>query len=260
MLTDNSPYRLTDVTISRTRLAELQAAAFDTPQNVQACFTLPSSPLPILTPDAVGGEMPRRLTLATLPFIYLPASIWLRQPAEPLGAYQMRLLVALDMMNLLDRSDTSIRFKPVEHAPDDEQSARELFNRLDAGGMSPLYRVESDRMGLIISRVWPDGYPLEDMLQVGRWLMGASMQVSVTLTVLDAIQLGENAPKRLELVRREYGGLFAVDKPTPQSVRAWLKNSQQSTLSFAQGMADMGVEADDFPDAIRSEYVEAGVV
>lgn len=257
-LNDISPYWLGDPTVADDALALVAGMTLGEGEADRGLvYTLPSCPIPVVTPTGAGSERTRLAGLFTLPYPYLPATIWMRRPGEPMGAYQMRLVVALDALRLIQRGgDGHVWFTPLEDAPKDEAQVLEYANRFDGVGESAGFDRMRDMVRGRAREAWPHGYPVADHLILGRRLAQVGMLGSVVLAAQRAVaygregdELAAHAVLMLKRMRAQYGPLFDPEGMDPAQVAKWVLEHADDALAMLRELADLGLES---PDTVKA--------
>lgn len=250
ILTEDSPYRLADPTVAGTNLTTLSRMAWDTDTPDPAwAGGLPCCQTPAITPAGYAADRPRGLGLFRLPFPYLPDIMWMRRPGETIGVYQMRILLTLDLLDLIAVDGQGVWYAAPDGLPDTDDGLQPIVDAFDGlADREPLDTIRRpirERAG----HVWPDGYPVGDMMSDARTLTVLCMRGSAVLTGNAILQAGVDPDEGLrrhaiDMIRAGqamYGPLFCPD-PSPDGLRRWVGDNSGLAVGMVRGLADAGLE------------------
>lgn len=257
-LFDVSPYWLSDPTVADANLLVLCRGLFGVDSvDPAVAFTLPCCQVPVVMPAGAAPERARGDALWSLPFPYLPADVWMRRPGEHAGAYQMRLLVALDALGFLESDEDGVWFKDLEWAPKDERTAASYRLAFDGVSDDPAFTEACEHVKGLAAGVWSDGYPYGEQAGFARALAALSLDGSAVLAAQRALALasngGDDMKHAMEILKRAktvYGDGFASEL-TPDGVRTWLRGNVQRAIRMVDELARAGLEAEGMPAAFR---------
>lgn len=265
VLADISPYWLGDPLVAdalgeHTAAMTVGGAPGRDPALVAA---LPGTPIPVPAPEAYGSERARSAACFDLPFPYLPADVWMRRPAEPLGVWQYRVVHALDLTGLLARGRDDMPVPaPVEGAPNGDTAKAERFRSAwDGGPADPDLNAITDRTAKAVAAVWPDGYPVGEEISLAVDLMRLSLSGSAVIAAQRALAFGERdaedrayAVRMLARMKEVYGPLFDPKSMEPAAVADWVKANGERAVDLVTQLADTGLEAADTADRAREVF------
>lgn len=251
ILNDISPYWLCDPTMADARLKELNQAVYGrADMDASLSHADPWSPIPVITDAGLGGEHTRLATLFQLPFPYMPADIACRGLGEPLSDYRMRITLAADLMGLLAADETGTpMFAAVDGAPNTLDEASEYAAAFDGHGESAGLEAMRADMRDRAARVWPDGYPRDEMETLTRQLTVLSARGSAVLSAHHALALhrsgaGDRATGILKRMTEVYAGLFTPDRMTPDGVAAWMSAHVADATGLMDTLERLGLAAE----------------
>lgn len=244
-----SPYWCTDPRIPNQTAGMIRDMIGNTPDEPKHVHAMPCSPLPVASPWAYGQERRRLLSCMLLPFPWLPADMWLRRPGEPLAAWQTRLLIGMDVLDLIGTDNNGdAEYKPVDGIPDDSETVSAMIAAFDGDGSSILFDEIRDNMLEKAKQAWPDGYPLAMLMDTSREIAIRSMIASPVMCAHNAVTLASDghAGEAVELIKatgKTYGALFDPENMTPDGVSAWVKANTGRVDALATLLVDAGLES-----------------
>lgn len=262
---DNSPYRCGDPTLARTNLEQLAHACWgeETRPDPALVACLPCTPIPVITPAGAANDRQRGGILFTTPFPYLPAEIWMRRPGEHAGGYQMRLLLALDALDLYATDDDGIWYADNLALPDSADAIRSIAAAFDGLARNDAFDAIRDDYARRAAGAWPDGYPADGEIANSRQLAALCMRGSAVLAGQRALALAaepdadarRHSIEILKAAKTEYGPLFADDM-TPDGIRTWVNSNRTAAFDMLDQLAAAGLEAKATADAAREVFAQ----
>ena len=251
-----SPYWCADPTLADARLAQASKSLLDTDRADPAVIVGgPDALLPLPTPAAYGAERRRLTSLFQLPFPYLPEEIFRRGVRESVGDWRVRMTITLDMLGGLGFDDDGTpRYGTLDGLPESDELAAAAVG-FD-GGDPTVYDRTCDRLRETIGRVWPDGYPLEDLKADAHVIHAHCLRGSLVLSAQTAIAVGSmqdggrRAVAILTRLREEYGPLFDPAGTGPKDVAKWTMEHRSWALDMASMLEDAGLEPKGVRDAM----------
>lgn len=276
VLNDISPYWCTDPLLSESNLRQIahimnlgsaDPKDEDGLPDVRLLYGLPSCPIPIASPAAYAPELGDGRGLAgwLLPYPWLPDVMWMRYPGESLPGWLMRVIMGMDRLGLFQTDDGTITFRDVEGVPESEDglaAIRNLFDRRQTDTGKEAYEEVRSRYADLMREVWPDGYPLDAMIEAGGLLAAQSLSASPVLAARNALALNmegesETAVGLLKRVRSSYGSLFDSEL-TPQGVSAWVGANRGRVEVLLDTLVEWRLESRDIRDAVLDMVDQAG--
>lgn len=276
VLNDISPYWCTDPLLAESNLrqvAHIMNLGSADPDDgdglpdVRLLYGLPSCPIPVASPAAYAPELGDGRGLAgwLLPYPWLPDVMWMRYPGESLPGWLMRVIMGMDRLGLFQTDDGTITFRDVDGVPESEDglaAIRNLFDRRQTDTGKEAYEEVRSRYADLMREVWPDGYPLEAMIEAGGLLAAQSLSASPVLAARNALALNmegesETAVGLLKRVRSSYGSLFDSEL-TPQGVSAWVGANRGRVEILLDTLVEWRLESRDIRDAVLDMVDQAG--
>ncbi|WP_148140038.1 hypothetical protein [Bombiscardovia coagulans] len=259
ILTDNiSPYWLADPLIAQANRKTVTRMVYGNQQVPLSYITgLPSCPLPVLTVEGATPEHNMFNGLYALPFIYLPEEIWLRRPGELLAVYHMRIIIALDMLNLLTVED-GLWFTPIPEAPNTPEQVNRFTRCYTRQHTSNEFNTIRNRIAEQMTQTWPEGYSFEQEWQFADSLADLSMRGSAVLMAQRALALsmegGQTAEYAVSLLREAqacYGAYFNPTSMDPHSVREWMTAHRDDAYNLFDQLVTVGLERQEVANTVR---------
>lgn len=251
-----SPYWCADPRLADARLRQASESFLGVSETDPAIIAGgPDTLLPMPTPIAYDADRHRLAALFRLPLPYLPEGMFQRGVRESVGDWRTRMTITLDMLGAIGfDKDGMPRYGTVDGLPDpkDLTAAAAGFD----GGDPTVYDEACDRMRALIGRVWPSGYPLDDMRADAHVIHAHCVRGSLVLSVQTAIALGsapeggKAATEILKRVSRTYGPLFNPKGTGPKEVAAWILEHRQWALDMADLLVKAGLEDKSLPDVM----------
>lgn len=276
VLNDISPYWCTDPLLAESNLRQVahimnlgsaDPGDGDGLPDVRLLYGLPSCPIPIASPAAYAPELGDGRGLAgwLLPYPWLPDVMWMRYPGESLPGWMMRVIMGMDRLGLFQTDDGTITFRDVEGVPESEDglaAIRNLFDRRQTDTGKESYEEVRSRYADLMREVWPDGYPLEAMIEAGGLLAAQSLSASPVLAARNALALNmegesETAVGLLKRIRSSYGNLFDSEL-TPQGVSTWVGANRGRVEILLDTLVEWRLESRDIRDAVLDMVDQAG--
>lgn len=276
VLNDISPYWCTDPLLAESNLrqvAHIMNLGSADPKDedglpdVRLLYGLPSCPIPVASPAAYAPELGDGRGLAgwLLPYPWLPDVMWMRYPGESLPGWLMRIIMGMDRLGLFQTDDGTITFRDVDGIPESEDglaAIRNLFDRRQTDTGKETYEEVRSRYADLMREVWPDGYPLEAMIEAGGLLAAQSLSASPVLAARNALALNmegesETAVGLLKRVRSSYGSLFDSEL-TPQGVSTWVGGNRGRVEILLDTLVEWRLESRDIRDAVLDMVDQAG--
>lgn len=276
VLNDISPYWCTDPLLAESNLrqvAHIMNLGSANPKDedglpdVRLLYGLPSCPIPVASPAAYAPELGDGRGLAgwLLPYPWLPDVMWMRYPGESLPGWLMRVVMGMDRLGLFQTDDGTITFRDVEGVPESEDglaAIRNLFDRRQTDAGKEAYEEVRSRYADLMREVWPDGYPLEAMVEAGGLLAAQSLSASPVLAARNALALNmegesETAVGLLKRIRSSYGSLFDSEL-TPQGVSTWVGANRGRVEVLLDTLVEWRLESRDIRDAVLDMVDQAG--
>ena len=124
-------------------------------------------------------------------------------------------------------------------------------------GQSDISAATRDRVREAVGRVWPDGYPLDDMLADSRVIHLHCVRGSLVLSAQTAIALGSEpdggqaAVAVLKEISRAYGPLFDPKGNGPKDVAAWVLEHRRWAVDMADLLVRAGLENKGLKDTVE---------
>ena len=252
-----SPYWCADPRLSAARLTQTTESLLGVKEADPAVIAGgPEALLPLPTQIAYGGERRRLAVLFRLPLPYLPEEILRRGVHEQLGDWRVRLTITLDMLGAIGYDDSGMpRFGTMDGLPDGEDLVRAAIG-FD-GGDPTVYDAACDRVREAIGRVWPEGYPMDDLLADSRIIHAHCVRGSLVLSAQTAIAYGaepeggQAAVAVLKEISRSYGDLFDPKGNGPKEVAAWVLEHRQWAVDMADLLVRAGLEDKGLKDVVE---------
>ena len=252
-----SPYWCADPRLSAARLSQATESLLGVSEADPAVIAGgPEALLPLPTPIAYGAERQRLAALFQLPLPYLPEDMLRRGLHETVGDWRVRMTIALDMLGAIGFDDDGMpRYGTMDGLPEaaDLVAAARGFD----GGDPTVYDEACDRVREAVGRVWPDGYPLADMLADSRVIHLHCVRGSLVLSAQTAIALGSEpdggqaAVTVLKEVSRAYGPLFDPKGNGPKDVAAWVLEHRRWAVDMADLLVRAGLENKGLKDTVE---------
>lgn len=222
----------------------------------------PISPMPIPSPLLPAG---RQMTIMYLtnPAVWLPDRINALQVGESIDSYHMRLTLTLDMLgHITNDADTGLPVPtPITMDDQSDEHLSELAGML-TGQLAWDNRAQQlvDQMQEKLDEALPDGYRMNDWVDMGRLLAHGALVTSTLLAAQTAYAYSmepgtEPRQTALDIItwlKTNRPTLFNLPSPQPQAVYDWWHEHATDANPYLDLLADMGAETVQACDSVKT--------
>lgn len=259
-----SPYWMANP-LEATRLSDLWTAMWTGEEHTTTGVLTPVppiSPMPIPSPLLPAG---RQMTIMYLtnPAVWLPDRINALQVGESIDSYHMRLTLTLDMLgHITNDADTGLPVPtPITMDDQSDEHLSELAGMLT--GQQPWDdRAQQlvDQMQEKLDEALPDGYRMNDWVDMGRMLAHGARVTSTLLAAQTAYAYSmepgtEPRQTALDIItwlKTNRPTLFNLPSPQPQAVHDWWHEHAADANPYLDLLADMGAETKQACDSVKT--------
>lgn len=196
------------------------------------------SPIPI-PPAWTVGDSPVTVSYLTCPHLWLPAEWAPLRCGETRQSWHMRMLATCDLLGWIRRGSAE---QPPAMLPisdnEDPASLAEVVSHLTQGDPSLLATQLRDTARARVDDVFPDGYPVDDMIALGHAIARDAAAASTVMSAHTAVAYArtgdpdctDTAVRIIRRLRERDGDLFDITHPDPESTAAWVRAHTHDAL------------------------------
>lgn len=220
------------------------------------------SPMPIPSPLLAAGRQMTAMYL-THPVVWLPDRINALQVGESTDSYHMRLTLTLDMLgHITNDADTGLPVPtPITMDDQSDEHLSQLAGMLT--GQIPWDNQAQtlvDQMQEKLDEALPDGYRMDDWVDMGRMLTQGARVTSTLLAAQTAYAYSmepgtEPRQTALDIItwlKTNRPTLFNLPSPQPQAVYDWWHEHAADANPYLDLLVDMGAETKQACDSVKT--------